>query len=204
LVEENESRRRHERARDGHHLLLATRHRARRLAAALAEDGKQRVDALERAGHARGIALRVGAHLEVLEHRHLREDDAALRHIGEAAAQDEVGPHAGDLLAVEDHTALARAEEADDRLERRRLAGAVGPDNADNLARVHLERDILQDVHLAVAGGEPVRDEQRGLRHRRASQMYRTCGYGSTSTMRWRRTPKPARSSAAVSSSVLQ
>ena len=185
-------------------MLLAARHRPRLLPPPLAQDRKQRVDALQRGRDTRGIALGVGAHLEVLEHGHLRQHDAPLRHVREPAPQHEIGTQAGDLLAVEDHAALARTQEADDRLEGRRLAGAVRADDAHDLPGANLERDVVQDVDLAVARRETVGDEQRRLRHGRASQMYRTCGYGSTSTMRWRRTPKPARSSAAVSASALQ
>src|SRR5438034_11637505 len=75
-------------------------------------------------------------------------------------------------------------QEADDGLERGGLAGAVGPDDAHDLAGVDVERDAVEDVDLAVAGGHPVGDEQLGARHQTASPMYSTCGYGSTSTMK--------------------
>src|SRR5207244_11726307 len=95
-------------------------------------------------------------------------------------------------------------QEADDGLERGGLAGAVGPDDAHDLAGVDVERDAVEDVDLAVAGGHRVGDEQLGARHQTASPMYSTCGYGITSTMRWRRTRNPFASSVLASRSALQ
>src|SRR2546426_10816476 len=97
----------------------------------------------------------------------------------------------GDVLAIEANGAAARVQEADDGLEGGGLAGAVGPDDAHDLAGVDVERDPVEDVDLAVTGGDRVGDEQLGPRRHTASPMYSTCGYGSTSTLRWRRTRKP-------------
>src|SRR5207247_11148922 len=94
-------------------------------------------------------------------------------------------------------------QEADDGLDRGGLAGAVGPDDAHDLAGVDVERDAVEDVDLAVAGGHPVGDEQLGARHQTASPMYSTCGYGNTSTMRGRRTRNPLASSAPASRAAL-
>ena len=81
----------HQRAADGDHLLLAARHGARLLAPPLGEDREQRAHALEGGADARAVALDVGAHLEVLQHRHLGKHDAALGHVGEPAGQHLIG-----------------------------------------------------------------------------------------------------------------
>ena len=43
-----------------------------------------------------------------------------------------------------------RRRDADDRLQQRRLAGAVAPEQRDDLVLVHVERHVAQDVALAV------------------------------------------------------
>ena len=47
---------------------------------------------------------------------------------------------------------LAFADDAHDRFQRRRLAGAVAPEQRDDLARPHVEVDAVQDVRFAVPG----------------------------------------------------
>jgi hypothetical protein len=101
---------------------------------------------------------------------HLRKHDPSLRHVGQPTAQHEVGAEPGDLLAVEQDAARPRAQESHDGLERGGLAGAVGADDADDLVHVDGERDVVQDVHPTVAGGERLRRQQRHARHGRASQ----------------------------------
>src|SRR3546814_17063057 len=97
------------------------------------------------------ISAQEGAHLQVLRDRHLAEHVVDLRHIADAAAHDAVGSPAGDVAAVEADRAAAQAEQSEDRLQRRRLAGPVGPDDADDLAPSHGEVDAVQDVGAAIA-----------------------------------------------------
>src|SRR5215831_11731728 len=52
------------------------------------------------------------------------------------------GRRADDRLAFEGQVAAARLEEAGDALEERRLPGARRADDAQELARRHLEREI--------------------------------------------------------------
>ena len=61
-----------------------------------------------------------------------------------------------DVLALEADRALARVEQAADRLERRRLARAVGADERDDLAPADLDRDALEGVDVAVVGVDVV------------------------------------------------
>jgi len=66
-----------------------------------------------------------------------------------------------DLLAFEGDAAAAAIEQPHHRFQRRRLAGAVAADQADDLATIHLERDALQDVARAVPGVQIVDAEHR-------------------------------------------
>ena len=93
-----------------------------------------------------------GAHLQVLEHRHARKDAAAFGRLGDRQARDLVRRHAGDVLAGEDDRAAARARLAEDRHHHRRLAGAVGADQGDDLAFVDVDVDALERLDLAVEG----------------------------------------------------
>ena len=82
-----------------------------------------------------------GAHLEVLEDGHPREDPASLGGVADADHDELVGSGPRDVLALEDDVATARVEQAADRLEGRRLAGAVRPDQGHDLALLDRERD---------------------------------------------------------------
>ena len=80
----------------------------------------------------RGAQERADHH--VLQHRHAFE---GLRHL-EGARQPELRPrlrrHAGDVVAFEQHLARGRHEIAGQAIEEGRLAGAVRPDQAENVA----------------------------------------------------------------------
>ncbi len=159
LVEQHQPRAGHPGPRDGQHLLLTAREQRRRLLAPLGEDreaGGQLVQvALDVA-----VAPRVGAHFQVLEHGHAAEDAAALGHVGDAAGGDGVRGQAGQVGAVVPHRSRARAEQAGDGAEQRRLAGAVGAEHGDHLARPHLERDALQRRDRAVVNRQALHAEQ--------------------------------------------
>ena len=55
----------------------------------------------------------------------------------------------------------ARLEQPGDRLQGRRLAGAVGADQRDDLAAADLERHALQRVDVAVVGVDVLELEDR-------------------------------------------
>src|SRR5205807_2672363 len=65
-----------------------------------------------------------------------------------------------DLLAAEDDTATLRTQEADDRLERGGLPGAVRADHGHDLPNPDAQRDAVQDVDRAVASDELVGGEE--------------------------------------------
>ena len=67
----------------------------------------------------------------------------------------DAGPHLDERadLALGVDPAGVRVHDAGDDLEQRRLAGAVGADEADRLARLDLERDVAQHPAPRVARG---------------------------------------------------
>ena len=78
LVHQQQLRVRHQRAAHRDHLLLAARERSGQLLAPLVDAREELEDALEVLRRAAGA--QVGAHLQVLEHRHRREETAVLGH----------------------------------------------------------------------------------------------------------------------------
>src|SRR5712664_1485125 len=78
LVEHQEARPRHERARDRQHLALAAGERARALVNALAQHREEAEDALEHLLAALRVAVAEGAEAQVLGHREAAEETPAL------------------------------------------------------------------------------------------------------------------------------
>src|SRR3990172_4508791 len=74
--------------------------------------------------------------------------------IGEGSWHEAVGGQAIDPPAIEVDAAAARRQQAGDRLERGRLPGAVAAQQGHDGARLHLEREAVDDLRLAVAGLE--------------------------------------------------
>ena len=74
--------------------------------------------------------------VDVLEHGQLVEHRRLLERAADAGAHDRVLLAADELLAVELDRAARRAHEVRDRVDQRRLAGAVGPDDEAHLVLV--------------------------------------------------------------------
>ena len=120
---------------DGQHLLLAAGQRAALLRDALAQPREEREHALEIGRRSPSRSVRAKApSSRFSQHGHAREDPAALRRLGDAEPHDAIGGQRVDALAVEGDGAAPRPHGAEDRLERRGLAGAVGADQRDDLA----------------------------------------------------------------------
>ena len=125
-------------------------------------------DTLERlerlATGTRGIGrLLEGAHHHVLEHRHLGEGLELLEGARHAEPADLVGPESGDGMAVQQHLARVRRLKAREQIEERGLARAVGTDDADQLARAHLEGDVVVGHEPAEALRHPAHVQQDSL-----------------------------------------
>ena len=159
LVHQQQLRVRHQRAPHRDHLLLAARRASRRAGrAARAAAGR----ACRRARSppcALAVAVRyapisrfsstvIGANSRRFSghDRHPRVDPVARR-------------AAGHVLARELDRPVARLDEAEDRLQRRRLARRVAAEQGDELAFAHVQVEVLEDVDLAVVRVD--RPEQR-------------------------------------------
>src|SRR4051812_33431071 len=163
LVHEQQLRLGHESSSHGHHLLLAAGERPGELGAALVQKREEVVDAV--VGFVRAAALQVGAHLEVLAHGHRREEPPVLGHDRDPLPDPVARRPRRHILAREAHAAVSRPHDAEHRLQGRRLARRVAPEQADELARRHLEVHALEDVDrpvVRVDGLEP----QEGLGRR--------------------------------------
>ena len=117
------------------------------------------------------VAVQPAGDAQVLGDGERREHAAAARHLRHAARGDLVRRRVGDLAPVEDHRAAVGLDHAGDRLQQRRLAGAVRAEQRDDLALVDLEVDAEQHLHAAVGDVEPAHEQQlrpalRGARRR--------------------------------------
>ena len=92
-----------------------------------------------------------GAHHDVLQHRHGIEGAHHLEGAGHAGAGGRDGAEAGDAPPVEPDLAAVGRDLARDGVEQRRLAGAVGPDQPQDLAAAHVEGDVGIGLHAAEA-----------------------------------------------------
>ena len=103
-----------------------------------------------------------------LEDRHqivfdgqLPEDARILREVAHAGTGAEVHRQPRDVVAVEHDVAAVGVDQADRHPEARRLAGAVGPEQADDLAPLDLVVDAVDDLAAAVPLFQPA-DLQAG------------------------------------------
>ena len=107
----------------------------------------------------------------------LREEERLLRHVADGPAQRGQGELAH-VVAVHEHRARRRLEQARDEGHQRALAGAGGPDDGHRGARGHLEVDVAQHGPAVVGEGE-------------VAQLH--VARGSSVTARGRRGPRSPR-----------
>ncbi len=98
-------------------------------------------------------AMSGAAHQNHLAHAEGELTGAGLRHIAEGQRAAARVP-AADILAIDTDATATQREQAEDRLEQRRLAAAVGSEQAENLARLHGKADPGADGPLAIAEGQ--------------------------------------------------
>ena len=130
------------------HLLLAAGERPRHLIPPLLQAGEAGEDILQLLTG--GLFVKVGPHLQVLQHRHLLEDTAALRHVGQPLICQIVAGGVGDVLPQKLDAAGTGVHHAGDGFQGGGFSGAVGADQGHHLAGAHLEGDVLQCMDLAV------------------------------------------------------
>src|SRR5207245_9033130 len=88
-------------------------------------------------------------------------DRGELERPHQATSGDLVRPEAGDVLAVEDDRAPGRSQDPGQQVETGRLAGAVGADQADDLALVDGEVDAVDGGQATEEPGEITGLEER-------------------------------------------
>src|SRR6185437_16065316 len=129
-------------------LLLAAGERGCLLFRLLAQDGKaieRRLDAARQVGDA--PPRPDGAELDVVAHRELGKDVAALRHVADAGGEQLALAEPGDVAPLEDDAALTQLEEAEDRLEDGRLPRPVRTDERGDRGRRYGEAGSVEDGH---------------------------------------------------------
>jgi hypothetical protein len=152
LVEQQQAWPRHQGPRDRQHHLLAARKLARNAAAALGEDREQLHHSVQIAAHL-AVAAQIGAEPQVLEHGHGAEDLPPLGAMGEPRGDDPGRREPGEVMALvvdlERDAPGARPQVPGNGEQRRRLAGAVGTQQRDDLARLDAQADVVQDLRGA-------------------------------------------------------
>src|SRR5262249_14618447 len=118
-------------------------------------------DGVDAAGGAAAVqALDAGAGAEGLGDAHLGGEGAVLRHVADAAAHLEGVPE--DVEAVDGGGAGSGRQEAGKDPHGGGLAGAVGPEEADDAAARHVEGDVADGGVVAVELGESVNVDHGG------------------------------------------
>ena len=86
---------------------------------------------------------------------------AALRHLCQTGLHDLMGAHALDALALVQDVARFGVEQAGDGFQGGGLTGTVGTDQGHDLALVHLKRNILDSVDVAVINIDVINFQHR-------------------------------------------
>src|SRR5262245_18628090 len=122
------------------------------------------VGVAEQARQPRALVLLRGED-EVLAHAELREHLQQLERAADAQAVEAGGPQARHGPPVEPHLAATRLQLAQDAVEERGFAGAVGADQPEHLALAHLERHAAHGLYAAERLGDiaDLQDRAHGL-----------------------------------------
>ena len=102
---------------------------------------------------------------EIVLDRHQGKDILCLRHEGQAKPHHGMGRCCGDVLAVQEHRAAGDRDEAGDRLDEARFAGAVGTKDDDDLAFSDSDRGAAHDRHARLVAGFEIADIEDGFAH---------------------------------------
>src|SRR5262245_11792769 len=160
LVEEHEARRRRQAARQLHQPELERGEAARQRLGAV---GQRHLGERRRSLDPRpvdcGFASE-GADHHVLEHGQMREGPDHLECAPDAAAAERARKQARHGLAQKAHLAPIRNEEAVEHVEERRLAGAVGTDDTQDLALADVEAHVRECLQPEKRFRDPLDVEQ--------------------------------------------
>jgi len=105
----------------------------------------------QRVGEKAGRRAAVASHLDVVDDRHAIKQRHVLERAADADARNGMTRLTQDRAALEQDVASVGHVEAGKAVEERGLAGAIGADETDNLARRHVEGDAVQRHDTAEA-----------------------------------------------------
>ena len=197
----------HQRRREGQQLPLAVGERARRRASPRAQPHRleQAPRPLHRgrlqpahprrphqASHEAFLLVLLEERQQVLQGGEPREHAHQLEGASDAEPRDPMRGGAGHVLAAEEHPAAVGRQIAGHAVEQRGLAGAVGADQAHELARLHREVDRVHRGDPEEALGEAARLEERHVRPPPAAARARRAAAAGPRARRGRGSRSPA------------
>ncbi|MNQ89711.1 hypothetical protein D3C85_1050260 [compost metagenome] len=112
------------------------------------------------------VEVDVAPDQQVLDHAALTEERQVLKGAADAQAGKLGRLELRRVLALEQDLPLAGRQNAADEVEGGGLAGAIGADQAHDLARHHLQADCVHGLDAAETLGDADRLQDRGLRRR--------------------------------------
>ena len=86
----------------------------------------------------------------ILRGRQLAKDRRLLRQIAKTKARPQIHREPGYVLSSQMHAPSFRRFQTDDHVERRRLAGAIRAEQADDFSRFNMQRDIINNTPPAI------------------------------------------------------
>src|SRR5262249_12865939 len=138
----------HQRARDRQHLLLATRELPRAVRTPLSKTREELHDALARPW----ATVSVSRYRKILVNRKRRENATSLRHQPEAQTNNAVRRPSSDIALFKEYLAPPRRSEADNGTNQCGFSHAVSAEDGYDLTPLHVERDSLEDMAIAIIG----------------------------------------------------
>src|SRR5215467_2112781 len=167
LVEEENTRIAHERARHREHLLLPSGEAAPTPARQLAQLGKVLVDALDAPA-----TVTLGAHQEVLSYCEIAEDAPVLGHPAYAEPADLVWKEGLERPVIERDGAARHRDHAHDGLEGGGLARAIAPEQRDHLALARFQSDAVEHPRRTIGRLDSVKTQHDASPSFRLSQVH--------------------------------
>ena len=134
---------------------------------------------LDRLGCARSTSNRpqapgdVQGELHVFPHGQIREQGDPLKGPGQTQARPLVHRGVRALSATHDDPPLARTEQSRHHVQQRRLPGAVGTDDSDDLTRAHAKAHVAQGLQAPETHRHVVHVQDEG----RISGFHRNCNH---------------------------
>jgi hypothetical protein len=156
FIEKNEERIAHQGARHREHLLFTAAELVTEMVAALLERRKQRKQprcSEQRCWRAVGkSARRLATGVEIFQDCQIGEDAAILRRETDPQAGDPIGGESGNVGIMQPYHPLAAFREPHNGLQGGGLASTVATHQGHDLACMHLERQIEQNLRRPVPG----------------------------------------------------